>query len=317
MIKRAMLACLIIALLAACKKDISSPTEEKNYAFGKNRFTTQVDGDTREYYVHVPTKYDRNTPTPVVIMLHGTTGDGERFYNSSGWKEVGEVENILTVYPSSWHYCIIDEGEVKNTTKWHSYPGSFDFCAGEKPRDDVKFLYQVIAEVKNLFNVDAKRVYLVGFSNGGQMAFRCAVEMSDVLAAVVEASGSVGRDTTAVPKRYLPITMQLGNSDDLWLDSATASVPMSHFEMILRSDPSQLVVVHSHTSTFHYGANYTMSGDSNTVLVATYPAIPATANREFKMLFIKDLDHEYPNGINHWFRGAEQHWAWFKQFRLP
>jgi hypothetical protein len=27
--------------------------------------------------------------TPVVFMLHGTSGGGEKFYNISGWKEVG------------------------------------------------------------------------------------------------------------------------------------------------------------------------------------------------------------------------------------
>ena len=66
--------------LAGCKSEDSViEPEPSGYVVGKNRFTTPVDGDTREYYVHVPAKYNANAATPVVFMLHGTSGDGERF----------------------------------------------------------------------------------------------------------------------------------------------------------------------------------------------------------------------------------------------
>lgn len=311
------IALLILVCMFSCHKDMATPPVEKKYQTGKNYYTTIVDGDTREYYVHVPARYDGNTPTPVVFMLHGTSGDGEKFYNISGWKEVGEVENILTVYPSSWRYNIIDEGVNKNTTKWHVFPGSFEYAAGETPRDDVKFLYQILSELKKTFQVDANRIYLAGFSNGGQMAFRCAVEMSDVFAAIVEASGTTSRDTTAIPKRNLPITFQLGNSDDMWLNSATETVPMSRFEAGLSSNAEHNIIVHTHTTTFDFDTHFTLSGDTNSVLIATYPGIPNVDNRQFNFVFIKDLDHNYPNGINHWFKGAVQHWAWFRQYSLP
>ncbi|MGH7598235.1 MAG: dienelactone hydrolase family protein [bacterium] len=253
-------------------------------------------------------------PTPVVFMLHGTSGDGEKFYNISGWKEVGEAENILTVYPSSWQYCIIEDGQMTNTTKWNIYPGSFSYYAGQVPRDDIKFLRQIITELKNKFNVDPKRIYLVGFSAGGQMAFRCGVEMSAVLAAVIENAASTPRDTTAIPKRNLPIAFQLGNEDDRYFSSPA---PLSSFEAGLRNVGIFQRIVHSHTSTFQYSSTYTMSGDTNTVMIATYPASPSTSSRTFNMIFVKDLGHVYPNGINHWMKGAEVHWAWLKNYTLP
>ena len=46
---------LFLALLltfASCKKD-----KTIGFDIGKNRFTTVVDGDDREYYVHVPESY--------------------------------------------------------------------------------------------------------------------------------------------------------------------------------------------------------------------------------------------------------------------
>ena len=80
-----LLLAFTLLALAGCKSEDSviDPTPT-GYVVGKNRFTTPVDGDTREYYVHVPAKYNSNAATPVVFMLHGTSGDGEKFYNISG-----------------------------------------------------------------------------------------------------------------------------------------------------------------------------------------------------------------------------------------
>ena len=292
------------------------PPDTTDYVVGKNRVTTEVDGDTREYYVHVPASYNENEPIPVVFMLHGTGGDGEKYYNVSGWKELGETENILTVFPSSWRHCIIDEDGQKNTTKWHVFPGSFDYCAGETPRDDVKFLRQIIAELDAKFNIDAGRIYLVGFSNGGQMAFRCAVEMSDVFAAIVESGGAVTNDTTAVPKRNLPVTLMLGNSDDKWVGEGV-DVPMSKFEQGVSTVPAAQRIVHAHTSTFDLDTNYTLTGDTNTLLIATYPGKTPGDDRVFHFVLVRDLDHQYPNGENHWLNGPEKNWEWFRQFTLP
>lgn len=89
---------------------------------GKKHFTIVTDGKTREYYVHVPTAYNPKMPVPVVFMPHGSGGNGEKFYNISGWKEIGEAENILTVFPSSLQYpCVLDDGKKSAMRKNGSY----------------------------------------------------------------------------------------------------------------------------------------------------------------------------------------------------
>lgn len=88
---------------------------------GKNKFVTEVDGDARQYIVHVPESYSNAIQTPVVFILHGTAQTGENMYDKSGWKEVGEDENILAVFPTSWRYCIDNQGTIApNTTKWNT-----------------------------------------------------------------------------------------------------------------------------------------------------------------------------------------------------
>ena len=161
---------LCICLLESCSKDADNNDPKKEYVKGKNRFTLLIDGDEREFFVHVPSGYTGNTSVEVVFMLHGTSGNGEEFYDKSGWKEVGELNNVITVFPSSWRYCIFTGGEQKVTTKWNSQPADWTFCAGQKPRDDIHFLKSIIQSLNAKFNINNKKIYLVGFSNGGQMA---------------------------------------------------------------------------------------------------------------------------------------------------
>lgn len=302
---------LVFILLTGCSPKSTEPEPDPGFQLGKNYYTMEVDGATREYYVHVPTGYDTNTPTPVVFMVHGATGNGEGTYNNSGWKELGEDENIITVYPTAWHYCYTNTntGQTQNSTLWNTYKNQFEFCPNETPRDDIKFLRQIITELSQKFHVDSHRIYLVGFSSGAQMAFRCAVEMSDVLAAIVESGASQYSDTVYSPVRNLPLTFQLGNSDNSWL-VGRPDIPMDSFD-------SLLIIIRNHTKSFDFEPTYTMTGDSSTALTATFKGIPDVGNRNFHFTLINGLEHVYPNGTNHPMKGAEQNWEWLKQYRLP
>lgn len=308
---------LAFGLFFSCSKKSTAPDLTPDYQPGENSYTTEVDGVTREYIIHVPAGYDANSPTPVVFMLHGSTGSGEEKYNDSGWKELAENENILTVFPTALVYCYINTfGYTKTATRWWSYPPINHFCPGQNPKDDVKFLRRVVAEVKQRFNVDAKRIYMVGFSSGAQMTFRCAVEMSDLLAAVVQSGATHQVDTVFTPQRNLPIAFELGNLDETWLRGAT-EVPMSKFENLLANNPVFQRIINVHANSFAFESTYTMTGDTSTALTATFKGVPFVGNRVFTFTLIKGLHHAYPNTVNHPRNGASVHWAWLKQYSLP
>ena len=309
----ALLGLVITLILLACNDDDEPPND---YTIGKNLFTTMVDGDEREYFVHVPTGYNENNTSPVVFMLHGYTGFGEKFYDISGWKELGEIENILTVYPSSWKYCYIENEKERNSTFWNVYPPIFKYCNDEIPRDDIKFLRQIISELNQRFNVANKRIHLAGFSNGGAMAFRCAVEMGDIFASIVQSAGSYSVDTILTPVRDLPITFQLGNSDDGWFGSGV-NAPLSLFDSLLNNVPKFQRLINVHVNSFNFESTYTVSGDPNSALIATFKGMPDQGNRNFNFVLIEGMGHMYPNGKNHPINGARQNWEWMKQYTLP
>ncbi len=310
---------LSLALISftGCEKGNESeqPQQNQDFQLGKNRFTIDIAGDTREYFVHVPNGYNDQIETAVVFMLHGTSGNGEKFYNISGWKEVGEAENILTVFPSSWHHSVSEEGRpFKNTTKWNVYSGSFTYNVGEVPRDDIQFLKEILKAMNQAFNIDSKRLYMVGFSNGGAMAFRCAVEMSDIFAAFVEASGTIQVDTLLNPKRDPPIFFQTGNSDDKFLRN-NSDIPLTSIDSLLQS-PGLKPIMNTHLNSFRFDSAYASTISPLVAQAYFNPNPNIKGNRHLLFVLIEGLEHSYPNGKNHPLKGAVEHWKWLKGFSL-
>jgi poly(3-hydroxybutyrate) depolymerase len=292
---------------------------------GENRFLIMVDGISREFYVNVPESYNDTVKTPVVFMLHGTGATGKKFYKESGWVELGNEQGFITVFPTSQTLHVIDDGLAKWTTKWNVFPDvDWTFYPGASGKDDIKFFKKIIQELKSRFNVDTSRIYMDGFSSGGQMASKCAIEMSDIFAAIVSNAASFKLDTIYVPKRKLPVMFQLGNKDyghGVHLPQS----PMSHFEASL-NDPNMRngFVARAHVRNFGLHPVYTITGDTNSVRIATYSSLTGDTLNFFKFVYIKELGHKYPTEEN--FEpetynlniiACKDHWAWFKLYRKP
>jgi len=56
----------------------------------------------------------------------------------------------------------------------------------------VGFIAAAIDDVRVHLQIDPDRIYMVGFSNGGMLAYRFAAERGDILAAVAPLAASIG-----------------------------------------------------------------------------------------------------------------------------
>jgi len=116
------------------------------------------------------------------------------------------------------------------------------------------------------------------------------------------------------PKRNLPIFFQTGNSDDKFLGPNT-EVPLAALDSLLMS-PDLLPIMNTHINSFNLNSNYDISLNSGEIAFARYNSIPDVDDRYLKFALIEDLEHVYPNGINHPINGAKLHWEWLQQFHL-
>jgi polyhydroxybutyrate depolymerase len=88
-------------------------------------------------------------------------------------------------------------------------------------RDDVGFVRRVIEDIAARFRVDASRVYLTGFSNGGMLAWRFAAEHPERVAGVAAVAATFagakrGEDWPELPApaRRVPLLLLYGLEDD-------------------------------------------------------------------------------------------------------
>jgi polyhydroxybutyrate depolymerase len=155
----------------------------------------------RTYRVHVPQSYDKKTAMPVVLNLHGGGGSAEGQINVSQMNTTADKKGFIAIYPDGTGKKLIG----KNFETWNS--GTCCGSAEEKGVDDVSFLSKVISDTESRFNVDEKRIFATGYSNGAMMAMRLACEIPDRLAAIATIAS-----TQTIPDCHL-----------------TRSVPMIHF----------------------------------------------------------------------------------------
>lgn len=166
------------------------------------RFSFRFGGRNRAYDVFTPDSYDGNTPLPILLMLHATGQTKDEIRQLTRFNPLAQNENFIAVYPNAVE---------KNWNDGRAIPG---LTAYDENVDDVGFLLEVLARVNAGYNVDPKRVYLAGMSNGGIMAQRLAIERADLFAGVATVLASIPTNLLALPTPAAPVPILMMNSED-------------------------------------------------------------------------------------------------------
>jgi polyhydroxybutyrate depolymerase len=167
--------------------------------------TLEIDNHKRTYWVHVPAKYDPKKETPVVLALHGATMSAKIMEGFSGLSKKADEAGFIVVYPNG-------TGPNPLLYTWNS--GGFAPVIAQSKPDDVAFLAKVLDDLEAVLNVDKKRVYATGMSNGAMMCYRLASELSDRIAAIAPVSGTIAIEKYE-PKTPVPVLHIHGTVDNL------------------------------------------------------------------------------------------------------
>jgi len=185
----------------------------------------------RSYWLHVPPDYSGSTPVPLVIILHGATVFNVKnpfwfFTNSimesySGMSAKADQEGFIAVYPNAKLLWDKENSEGLFAYYVDFYPENW--LVGHNLIDDEGFIRDLIERMQEEYNIDQKRVYLTGFSNGADFAYYLATKFSDIVAAIAPVAGSIGAKNAEgqiyeiIPKPEKPVSVMVfhGTNDSL------------------------------------------------------------------------------------------------------
>jgi len=131
-------------------------------------------------------------PRPLVLLLHGhigtaanALGQGARPSPLSAWLKIADREKVLVAAlqglkgsdkRTGWHDCRVDDSRNPAV-------------------DDVGFAAGVVSSLVQAGRADPHRLYVMGMSNGGMMAYRLALEMHPAPIAIAAASSSMASNS--------------------------------------------------------------------------------------------------------------------------
>ena len=162
-------------------------------------YTLQETGETIPYALFVPTSYDASEPNRLMVTLHGAGRQYDWVMGYAGFLDRAERDGYIVVTPLGY-------------TRRGGYG-----ARGDEPQDRLaeKDVMNVIAMVKDEFNIDDNRTYLWGHSMGGTGTYYIASRHPDLWAGLAAAAGG-GMTADYVDEdaiRHTPFLVMHGSED--------------------------------------------------------------------------------------------------------
>jgi len=121
---------------------------------------------------------DEHRPAPLLVALHGYGSSGEAL---ARYFRLDELDGFIVVAPDGTR-------DVHGNRFWNATEACCNLFGATV--DDVAYLTAVLDDVQATHNVDSRRIYVAGHSNGGFMANRLACELAPRIAAIVDVAGA-------------------------------------------------------------------------------------------------------------------------------
>ena len=155
--------------------------------------TFEWQGVQRQYLVRAP-QHTEKTTVPVLYFLHGWTDNITHVDNEFHFQQIADQFEWTIVVPQA-----LDEG---SGTMWNA--GLYT-----SNTDDSGFLMALLDSLVEPYNLNLDSVFFTGFSMGGFMTHRMAIEHGDRITACAPVSGlitfSMSSHTPVAPVRMLDI----------------------------------------------------------------------------------------------------------------
>ena len=201
---------LLLVTLLACGDDGTDGTPEDMGPESGDMVAgppSRLGPEGREARVYLPRDYHSSGSYALVIVLHGS--------GTSGIIETAYF-GIPAFAREAGFVALAGEGFTDSERRQHW--NATDACCDHEDigSDDVGYLTDLIDEAIEALAVDPARVYLLGHSTGGFMAYRMACDASEKITAIATLNGATWNDPAncGAPTEPTSVLQLHGTEDD-------------------------------------------------------------------------------------------------------
>jgi len=173
-------------------------------------FTSPFDGSEQPYRLYLPSAYDGSQPMPLLVALHGTGGDQNKYfdhetYQRGIYKSEAEKRGIVVL-------CPLGADAQGRPTEWRG--------VGEL------HLLAALEDVERRFRVDPGRIVCTGQSMGGTGTTYLCCRYPDLFAAGIPLASTYGHISLVANLRHVPMFYVHGGKD--WpIYAKTGPIPIT------------------------------------------------------------------------------------------
>jgi polyhydroxybutyrate depolymerase len=137
------------------------------------------------YEVKEPPNLDKTKPVPLMLLIHGFTptdhpGDAMDMYMKVSPETA--KRGILLAIP---------EGTYDKLLGRYSWNATDTCCGWDTMANDIGYVLAMVEDIQKKYNVDPKRIFILGHSNGGFMANRLGCDRSSIFSGIASLAGEV------------------------------------------------------------------------------------------------------------------------------
>ncbi|HEY2743064.1 MAG TPA: alpha/beta fold hydrolase [Polyangia bacterium] len=161
----------------------------------------------RPYDWDQPAGYDKSKSYPLIVLLHGYGANGFVQDALFGFAQLADDKQVFVAHPDG----TLDETGARF---WNATDACCDtYGTGV---DDVAYVNAVIDDMEANFNIDKKRVFITGHSNGGFMSHRMACDAAGRVAAIMALAGDNWQDPSKCnPSEPVAVLQVHGDADTI------------------------------------------------------------------------------------------------------
>lgn len=267
-------------------------------------------GQERQYVQYVPETVAEEAP--VLFMLHGLGDEALNFFHSTGIQSVADQKGWIVVAPQAldFNFEIPGFGGQDFGNAWaagvtihfsvtiYGIPFNYDITVSDGV-DDAGFILAALDAVNEEHQICADSVFFAGFSLGGFMCHRMAIEHGDRINAIAAVSGLVGNDMeTITPVANVDILQIFGTNDEQ-ISYDDAMVNYQNYGSYCVGLPVE--------QTVNYWRNFNQCTDT---IIEQYPDAQ-NDGLTFEMYSYLNGDNDsrvgflkVNNGLHRWYRGG-------------